>query len=319
MALVNHPVQHVLSNRRAVEGNHDVHLFLCIGLVCCIVTDSMQLVQYFFRLEYFAVNTGNILLGSVLFEVRTGVIVGSVRRFSGWWNRRWWTRWCTGKWKDLADQSVGWALSSDGVCVVAGGELGVRPRRGCAVGVGYKLLSRLRGYHLKVERTLGGCHRIGYCSSRWYSWVKKLQSSCPWAVSGLRRRWWCCFSRTSSHSSSASNKKERDKSNIVILPQVIAQNTLHPQLFCNLSSKATSLGCMGWSCLVVGIRISIYYIVCYRSARVRVQSLPLLAECCLHIMFQRASLFRKPSVSILNYSDFFTFMSSIVTKKGEKR
>lgn len=84
MALVNHPVQHVLSNRRAVEGNHDVHLFLCIGLVYCIVTDSMQLVQYFFRLEYFAVNTGNILLGSELFEVRTGVIVGSVRRFSGW-------------------------------------------------------------------------------------------------------------------------------------------------------------------------------------------------------------------------------------------
>ena len=31
----------------------------------------------------------------------------------------------------------------------------MRPRQGCAVGVGYKLLSRLRGYHLKAETYIG--------------------------------------------------------------------------------------------------------------------------------------------------------------------
>ena len=116
--------------------------------------------------------------------------------------------------------------SSDGVYAAAGRAIKsaakarlrkIDRRRLC--GMGFLFVERLPESicfsGVKTRYAPRGCHRMGYCRSRWYSRVKKLQSSCPSVVSGLRWRW-CCFRRTSSHSNRASNKKERerDKSNI---------------------------------------------------------------------------------------------------------
>ena len=160
---------------------------------------------------------------------------------------------------------------------------------------------------------------MGYCRSRWYSRVKKLQSSCPWVVSGLRWRW-CCFRRTSSHSNSASNKKERerDKSNIAAPASNGTKHLASLIILLIYLAGQWSLGYAGWSCSAVGIRIGVCYLFAI-AARGRFLKLATLSGGKLFACYISASSsVSKTFVSVLNYSDFFTFMSSKWLKCGER-